>query len=51
VSLLVRRSLVNVGTCSASSNYSRDVFEEDGSLSVCVRRSGLIVGTFSAKSD
>jgi len=47
---LVRRGRVIVGTCSAKTGYSRDVFGDVGVVSERVRWCRLIVGTCSAKS-
>jgi len=49
-SRIVRRGLVSVETCSASSALCRDVFGEVGLVSVRVRRGRVSVGTCSAKS-
>jgi len=47
---LLRRGQVIVGTCSAKSGYSRDLFGDVGVVSERVRRSRLIVGACPVRS-
>jgi len=50
MSIRVRRGLVSVGTCSARTGYSLDVFGEVVVLSGLFRRCRLSVGTCSERS-